>query len=90
MHARVRFFFLFFLGAEMHGRGPPDGLVLLPQQRGLGDHAGDDVWVHVGRRPPVLEVPLALLLRVAPHADGRAAVRHALHARTQKKVMISW
>lgn len=53
-------------------------LVSLPQEGGLGDHAGDDVGVHVGRRPAVLEVALAFLLRVAPHTDGRAAVRNAL------------
>jgi hypothetical protein len=53
-------------------------LVSVPQDGGLGDHGGDDVGVHVGRRPAVLEVALALLLRVAPNADGRAAVRNAL------------
>jgi hypothetical protein len=57
-----------------------EGLVSVPQDGGLGDHGGDDVGVHVGRRPAVLEVALAVLLRVAAHADGRAAVRDALHA----------
>jgi hypothetical protein len=52
--------------------------VSLPQDGGVGDHAGDDVGVHVGSRPAVLEISLALLLGVAADADGRAAVRHAL------------
>lgn len=56
----------------------PWSSVSVPQDGGLGDHAGDDVGVHVGGRPAVLEVAFALPLGVAPHADGRAAVRHAL------------
>ena len=62
--------------------------VFLPQDGGLGDHAGDDVGVHVGCRPAVLEVSLALPLGVAADADGRAAVRHALQTPASETIRI--
>jgi hypothetical protein len=46
----------------------------LPDDGGLGDHGGDDVRVHVGRRPAILEVALAVLLRLPADADRGAAV----------------
>jgi hypothetical protein len=44
------------------GRRRREGLVSVPEDGGVGDHGGDDVGVHVGRRPAVLEVALAVLL----------------------------
>lgn len=58
------------------------GAADLPEDGGLGDHGGDDIGIHVGRRPPVLEVALAFLLGVAAHPHRRAAVRHALETIT--------
>jgi hypothetical protein len=55
----------------------------LPGDGGLGDHGGHHVGVHVGRRPAVLEVALAVLLRLATHAHGSATVRHTLHRMTR-------
>lgn len=50
----------------------------LPDDGGLGDHGGDDVRVHVGRRPAILEVALAVLLRLPADADRGAAVGNSL------------
>lgn len=40
----------------------------------LHNHLGDDVRVHVGRRPAVFEVTLFVHLDFAPDADGRPTV----------------
>jgi len=51
----------------------------LPEDGGVGDHGGHHVGVHVGRRPAVLEVALAVLLCLPAHAHRRATVGHSLH-----------
>lgn len=61
---------------ESLGRDAASGL---PDDGGLGDHGGHHVGVHVGRRPAVLEVALAVLLRLPAHAHRRATVGHSLH-----------
>jgi hypothetical protein len=53
----------------------------LPQEGGVGDHGGHDVGVHVGRRPAVLKVALAVLLRLAADTDRRATVGDTLQSK---------
>jgi hypothetical protein len=64
--------------AEQTDTTRPRGASGLPDDGGLGDHGGDHVGVHVGRRPAVLEVALAVLLRLAAHAHRRATVGDSL------------
>lgn len=58
----------------------------LPDDGGLGDHGGDHVGVHVGRRAAVLEVALAVLLRLATHAHRRATVGDSLQRHKQQQL----
>ena len=53
-------------------------LDIVGQDAGLDDLASDDVGVHVGRGPPVLEVSLFFLFRHPGDPGGAAAVRDAI------------
>ncbi|KAJ8577026.1 hypothetical protein ON010_g2177 [Phytophthora cinnamomi] len=68
------------LASTREARAIGDHLGLV-EDGGLDDAGRDHVRVHVGRRATVLEVALALGLRHARDADGRAAVGHAVRER---------
>nr|GMD00700.1 hypothetical protein Iba_chr05fCG0380 [Ipomoea batatas] len=52
------------------------------QDGGLCNHGGNNVRIHVGSRPSVLEVALAVFLRVPAHTNRRPSVCHSLKGKT--------
>ena len=46
----------------------------VPEESGVGNHSSDNVRVHVGGWPAILEVSLAIDLGVSAHSDGCSSV----------------